>query len=96
MTRKAAPQTTPDGTEVYRVRDKRTGHHITVALGAYDADVHAILDRPAVDADGRPLPPKYAADLNERPGDTEAGLLEPADTQADDQGEPIEDANAAE
>jgi len=41
-----------------RVRDKRTGHHITVAH--VNAEHHEVLkDHRATDLNGRPLPPKY-------------------------------------
>lgn len=46
------------GTEVVRVKDGRTGHHYTTAKSVADADPdrYTILDQPAVDAHGDPLP----------------------------------------
>lgn len=40
----------------YRVRDKATGHHISVTV--VDPDAHQALKQPALDAKGHPLPPK--------------------------------------
>ena len=50
-------------TDLVRVSDKRTGHHYTTAQSVVDADPgrYRVLKSPAVDIDGRPLPPKPAA-----------------------------------
>ena len=52
-------QTTRNGHQVARVRDKATGHHYTIRAAGFDADKHAPLKSDAVDANGYPLPPKY-------------------------------------
>ena len=39
-----------------RVKDKITGHHYTTAVVLPQ---HEVLDQPAVDANGKPLPPKH-------------------------------------
>ena len=54
-------QTTRNGHQVVRVRDKATGHHYTLRADGLDADKHAPLKSDAVDANGYPLPPKYRA-----------------------------------
>jgi hypothetical protein len=43
-------------TDWVRVKDKRTGHEYSVA--SPDSDVHDVLDKPAADAGGQPLPAK--------------------------------------
>ena len=52
-------QTTRNGHQVARVRDKATGHHYTIRAHGFDADKHAPLKSDAVDANGYPLPPKF-------------------------------------
>jgi hypothetical protein len=48
--------------DLVRVRDAATGHWITItaAQAAADTKRYRVLSRPAVDASGRPLPPKFA------------------------------------
>ena len=41
-----------------RVKDKETGHEFSLAARSVNADLHDVLDKPAVDANGRPLPAK--------------------------------------
>lgn len=48
-------QTTKTGLHVIRVLDRSTGHAITVPVTGYRADVHTLLNLPAVDVDGRIL-----------------------------------------
>ena len=43
-------------TDWVHVKDKRTGHEYSVA--SPDSDVHDVLDKPAADAGGQPLPAK--------------------------------------
>ena len=52
-------QTTRNGHQVARVRDKATGHHYTIRADGFDADKHAPLKSDAVDRNGYPLPPKF-------------------------------------
>jgi hypothetical protein len=57
--------------EYIRVRQIETGHQLSVprshaeATGGYE-----VLDKPAVDPAGRPLPPKYRTTLAASPGDS--------------------------
>ena len=45
--------------EFVRVSDKRTGHQYSIVEDAVDPEHHKVLaDHAALDADGRPLPPK--------------------------------------
>ncbi len=46
-----------------RVIDGRTGHRYTTAASVVEADPdrYVVLDVPAVDASGRPLPPETSA-----------------------------------
>ena len=52
-------QTSRNGHELVRVRDKATGHHYSIPAASFDAERHAALKSDAVDANGYPLPPKY-------------------------------------
>lgn len=47
--------------EFVRVKDKDTGHEFSVVKSAYDADPapYEVIDKPAVECDGTPLPPKH-------------------------------------
>lgn len=59
-------------TELIRVRDTATGHHITVsaALAARHPKRYIELKQDATDRDGRPLPPRHkiaGATRTERP-----------------------------
>ena len=52
--------------EWVRVRDERTGHHYTVTKTKAEGDkALKIIDAPAVDINGRPLPPKTHQTLAE-------------------------------
>ena len=54
-------QTTRNGHQVMRVRDK-AGHHITIRADGLNTEKYAPLDSDefdAVDRNGYPLPPKY-------------------------------------
>ena len=55
------PSVTRAGQEVYRVRDLSTGHEYTIGAEFVTEDPRAVevLDKPAVDPVGIPLPPKY-------------------------------------
>ncbi|GAA2184943.1 hypothetical protein GCM10009785_34810 [Brooklawnia cerclae] len=59
---KAKLQTTAYGTPVLRVRDTATGHAVTLKASLVEASKgrYAVVDEPAVDGSGRPLPPVYA------------------------------------
>ena len=46
--------------DLARYRDKRTGHHVTLTVGADSSRYTRLAKRPAVDKYGRPLPPKFA------------------------------------
>lgn len=46
----------PQAGAFVRVRDSRTGHQYTTAR--VDVEHHKVLDKPAVDRSGKPLPPK--------------------------------------
>lgn len=47
-------------TEFVRVKQKETGHELSVPTSHAEAsDGYSIVDKPAVDSAGRPLPPKY-------------------------------------
>ena len=47
--------------EFVRVRDKETGHHVSITRDQFDreADAWQELKQDATDAGGDPLPPKY-------------------------------------
>lgn len=47
---------TPPAGQFVRVRDARTGHQYTTAR--VDPEHHKVLDKPAVNRSGKPLPPK--------------------------------------
>lgn len=47
--------------EYTRVRDRSTGHHYSVISSAVHPTAHEVLDEPAVDVSGTPLPPEYSA-----------------------------------
>lgn len=61
-------------TDLVRVSDKRTGHHYTTAQSVVDADPgrYRVLKSPAVDIDGRPLPPKPAAIPTSAPAEAQS------------------------
>lgn len=42
-----------------RVKEKDTGHHVTIAATRFLEDAHVLLKTPAVDKAGRDVPPKY-------------------------------------
>lgn len=67
---------TATGAEVLRVRDRETGHHITIARAVFEDDPkrYAVLRSPALDSYGAPQGPKFRTDK----GDTAA-----ADAAAD-------------
>lgn len=46
--------------KLIRVRDKRTGHTITINAARLDEAAHEVVQEPAVDANGRPRGPVYA------------------------------------
>ena len=52
-------QTTRNGHQVARVRDKATGRTYTIRAHGFDADKHEPLEFDAVDRNGYPLPPKF-------------------------------------
>ena len=85
-TTEPAPQTTRQGVELYRVRDNTTGHHYTIGAAAYDPEAHTILDRPAFDRMGQPLPPKFSTTpAVEHDEDTSTdGAEDDADTRDED------------
>lgn len=58
--RKPATPPAPGPFALLRVRDAETGHEYTTRRLTVDAnpDRYAVLDKPAADRQGRPLPPK--------------------------------------
>lgn len=52
--------------EYLRIRDPDTGHHLTVTREQFEAFGGVILNRPALDSVGNPLPPKYNSKLGQR------------------------------
>lgn len=44
-----------------RVRQKDTGHELSIVASAFDREAYTKLKEPATRPDGTPLPPKYAA-----------------------------------
>lgn len=71
-------------TDFVRVLDTQTGHRYSVK--AYNPAVHHLLDEPAVDADGKPLPAEPAAD----PGPVDE--MPDAERDQGDAVDPVEDA----
>lgn len=61
-----------------RVRDSYTGHRYTAPMSAVDADPERfeVLDSPAVDAYGRPLPPDTSAITDADAADVAAEPIE--------------------
>lgn len=53
--------------EYVRVKQKGTGHELSVVASAVDAnpDAYTRLDKAATKADGTPLPPKYHQSLSD-------------------------------
>lgn len=49
-----------------RVRDKETGHHVSILRSAYDRnpDVWSLLKQDATYGDGTPLPPKHKTSVS--------------------------------
>ena len=61
--------------EYVRVKDKGTRHEFSIVASAYEADPdpYELLDKPATQGDGSPLPPKHYVDTkslskNNQPG----------------------------
>lgn len=56
--------------EYVRVRDKETGHHLTISRSQYDreSDLWQELKQPATDAAGDPLPPKHHTSVSAETG----------------------------
>lgn len=52
--------------EFIRVRDKETGHHVSIPAARYDRerDLWQELKQPATDAGGTPLPPKHKTSVS--------------------------------
>lgn len=71
-------QRASNGDLVVRVRDKRTGHIYTIAATALDPEIYEQRDMPAVDREGRILPPKYSTPLGGTT--TNTAVAEPATT----------------
>lgn len=46
--------------KLIRVRDKRTGHTVTINAARLNETAHEVVQEPAVDANGRPRGPVYA------------------------------------
>lgn len=57
-------------TEFVRVKDPGTKHEVTVTKEFADANDLAVLDKPAVDSNGRPLAGKPSVDLPKAKTDT--------------------------
>lgn len=49
-----------------RVKQSDTGHELTVSRSMYDfaPDSYSVLDKPATDAGGNPLPPKHKTSVS--------------------------------
>ncbi len=45
--------------EYVRVKDPDTGHEFSLPVGTFDPDTVTVLDKPATDPGGAPLPPKH-------------------------------------
>lgn len=69
-------------TEWVRVRDDLTGHHVTIAAGtaARDPKRFGPLKSPAVDGNGRPLPPKYRQQIPQASGKASENPTPPKET----------------
>lgn len=54
--------------EYVRVKDKGTRHELSIVRSAYDADPepYELLEKPAAQADGTPLPAKHHKSLSNR------------------------------
>lgn len=52
--------------EFVRVRDKETGHHVSIPVARYDRerDLWQALKQPATDAGGTALPPKHKSSVS--------------------------------
>ena len=48
-----------------RIKDERSKHEFTVTAAYADAVKAKVLDKPAVDASGNPLPPTYHRTIEE-------------------------------
>lgn len=62
-----------------RIRDDRTGHHLTVSRRAADNSSHYRIlgNSSAVDVNGRPLPPKYLQATPQEVGDVSETTEQP-------------------
>jgi len=54
-------------TEFVRVKDPGTGHEVTVPRRVAEAEKLTVLDKPALDSNGRPLPGKPHVELAKAP-----------------------------
>lgn len=50
--------------EYIRVRQRETGHELSIIASAYTETAYERVDKPATSADGEPLPPKYHKPLS--------------------------------
>lgn len=48
-----------------RVKDKATGHELSLPEGSFDPEAVDVLDRPATDPGGEPLPVKYKTTVDQ-------------------------------
>lgn len=65
-----------------RVTDEvKPRREYSIVRSAYDPEIHQLLDKPATESDGTPLPPKYAPESLSSP-------VEPATTQSGQKAEP--------
>lgn len=47
-----------------RVKDKQTGHEMSLPEGTFDEDAVTVLKKDATDAGGEPLPVKHKSDVS--------------------------------
>jgi hypothetical protein len=71
--------------EFIRVRQIETGHELSVPKSHADAtDGYEVLDKPATDSAGDPLPPKYRTTVAEAASATRRRRTTPSDAPAPD------------
>lgn len=61
--------------DLLRVKDRETGHHMTITKARYDRDpsLWQELKSPATYADGTPVPPKYRTSVAASAAEKKAG-----------------------
>lgn len=70
-------------TEFVRVKDKETGHHLSIPRDRFDADSapYEELKSAATFADGTPRPPKYKTTVTEAAGSKSGGQTSPKEKE---------------